>query len=66
MVGEWKCQIKKNLVFPHMCFVGVMEKWRDKKTLLFGWKEKWDDKKCSLYKFTLVALLDKNKIKVTN
>ena len=22
---------KKNLVFPHMCFVGVMEKWRDKK-----------------------------------
>ena len=40
-------------------------KW---KNILFGWKEKWEDKKCNLYKnkFTLMPLLDKNKIKVIN
>lgn len=31
------------------------------KTVLFGWEEKWDDKKCSLYKFTLLLLLDLKK-----
>ena len=57
-VEKW--ENKRDLIFSNM------EKWKDKKTHLFDWKEKWDDKKCSLYKFTLVALLDKNKIKVTN
>ena len=46
--------------------------WRDRKvegwkTSLFGWeKKKWEDEKYSLYKYTLMPLLDKNKIKVTN
>ena len=52
-----KQEDRKDLVFPHVCFVGEVEKVRGWKTFLFGWKEKWENEKCNLYKLTIMSLL---------
>ena len=52
-----KWENRKDLVFPHVCLVGGVEKWEGGKTFLFGWREKEEDGKCSLYKLTIIPLL---------
>ena len=52
---KWKN--RKYLVFPLVCLVEGVEKWKGGKTLLFDWKEKWEDGKCNLYKLTIIPLL---------
>ena len=54
-----KWEDRKNLVFPHVCLVGMVEKW-GWKTFLFGWREKGEDRKCNLYKLTIMSLLYNN------
>ena len=36
---------KKDLVFPYLCLVGGVEKWRDGKPFQFGWNKKYEDEK---------------------
>ena len=57
-----KWENEKYLVFPLVCLVGGVEKWRGGKvegwkTLLFGWRKKGNDGKCNLYKLTIILLL---------
>ena len=53
-----KWEIEEMLVFVLWCLVEgrKMEGW---KTLLLGWEEKWEDEKYSLFKFTLMPVLNK-------
>ena len=57
--GVEKQEDRKNLVFPYVCLVGQMEKWRDGKKFCLVEYKKWEDRKQSLCKFTLMPLLDK-------
>ena len=44
----------KYLIFPFVCLVEGMEKWKSGK---LGWREKRKDGKCNLYELTIIPLL---------
>ena len=57
-----KWEDRKYLVFPLVCLVGGVEKWKGGKvegwkTLLFGCRKKGNDGKCNLYKLIIIPLL---------
>ena len=50
---------KRDLVFSHMCLVGRMEKWRNRKLIYLVGEKKWEDEKWNWYKLTYMFLLKK-------
>ena len=52
-----KWEDRKDLISPHVCLVGGMEKLEGGKLFYLVEKKKWEDRKCSLYKLTIIPLL---------